>query len=166
MRSRRLIPRLHVFAAVLATAMMWSSIPAYATATSGIQFKGNPVLANGQTVDGCAEAIIADVADFKAFNNSYAPVGAYCSTSQSVPPGYLAVFVFGYRNGQYCGQTGIAYNSTYASSFGVGGFICSNPAGSQSFFSSASVGYYAGPSYPYNNGYAYYPPTVSPSQAY
>lgn len=165
-RSRRILCRLPVLVAIVAAAILGSSIPAYATATSGITFKGNPLLANGQTIDGCAEAVIADVVDFKSFIYSYAPVGAYCSSRQSVPAGYLGTWLTSWKNGQYCGVSETVYNSVTASGWGVGGYFCSNPAGVQGFYTRANSLYYAGPSWPYNNGYALYPSTYSPSQSY
>lgn len=167
MCGRRLFPRLHLFAVAFAIAILAFSLPASATASSGILFLGNPVLANGQIIDGCAEAIMADVADSKAFNYAYAPVGAYCSSPQDVlPAGYLGVQVLGYRNGQFCGATALAYSPVPTSGFGIGALLCSNPSGLQSFYSRGYVQYYAGPSYPYENGYVTYPGFNSPSQSY
>lgn len=137
--------------------------PAGATATSGVVFKEEIVLNNGQHISACAEAIIADIADNRGYAYAKQPGG--CATAVNVPAGYLGVNVRGYINNNYCGQTNTLYNSNSTNFFGVGAQLCGNPSGNQSFRTQAVTYFYKGPSYQYNQGYKVYG-TYSPYQTY
>ena len=109
-----------------------ASSVAWATASSGFIFKGN---VNGKAT--CTEAIIADVADNKGW--TYVFSAGACSTAQTVPSGHIGVRIRGWRNGGICANWGLYnYNSGTAHAIGVGGKLCSNPAGSQDFQTQAN----------------------------
>lgn len=51
--------------------------------------------------------------------------------------GWLGIEARGWRDGAYCGTTGMYYSSATNPSWGVGSVLCSNPAGSQVFRTTA-----------------------------
>lgn len=119
---------------------------------------------NGANISACMEAVIADVADFRGYAYAKQPGG--CTNAVNVPAGYLGVNVNGYINGNYCGQTGRFYNAVTSSYMSVGGAICGNPPGPQTFHTTAVSFFYKGPQgYPHNNGYKPYSHS-SPHQTY
>lgn len=153
-------------AAVVALITIFSPVSAaHATASSGIVYGTSSTMNNGNYDDQCVESIIADVADYKAFGYTYEAVGNLCSTPRSEPAGYIGAMFNAYMNGSYCGQSSTAYSPYATSSWGIGGAICGNPSGTQSFYTSGYAYFYEGPSYPYNNGYRIHGVT-SPSQNY
>lgn len=85
-------------------------------------------------------SIIADVADNKAFIQ--ARVYSDCVSTNLRPSGWLGALAPGYRDGYYCGQTGWHYSSSSTATFGVGGLLCSNPSGTQTFWTSAQYRYW------------------------
>lgn len=91
-----------------------------------------------------------------AYARSRQPSGTSCASAKSVPGGYLGALVYGYMNGNYCGQSGPFYSTGATSGYGVGGAFCGNPAGLQIFHANGYSFWYRGRSYPNNNGYFFY----------
>jgi len=108
-------------------------------------------------VRSCQEAVIASVADNRAYTTSWY---TGCITAKNSSSGYLGVRAAGYRDGYFCNVTSWYYNSSTTWSFGVGTELCSNPPGTQSFYTQADSRYWNGSSY------TNFTETNSPSQNY
>ena len=92
----------------------------------------------GWYADNCLESVIADTADNKASIFSYLSSTGRCGGSaQNMNAGWLGIEARGWRDGAYCGTTGMYYSSATNPSWGVGSVLCSNPAGSQVFRTTA-----------------------------
>ncbi len=124
------------------------SSAAFATADSGYIYELTTGPYGSTYVDNCVNAEIADVAN----NNAYVESDTnpnQCNTAYAytMPAGYLGANADGYINGTYCGSTGFYYNSSPTYLFGVGAQLCSNPSGSQTFYTVATAeiwDYYSG----------------------
>jgi hypothetical protein len=142
-----------VLGGLIVVAVVWSGAFALATATSGRVYKS--------TIAGtriCTEAVIADVADNKGYTTTWSST---CSSTNSKPPGYLGVRIRGVRDGGFCSSwTGWAVNASTTWSMGLGGYLCTNPGGTQEFQT------YAESKFWYSSGYIHFTQTVSPSQNY
>lgn len=110
---------------------------ASASATSGVVFRATTT-ANGGFVGNCLESQIVDVGDNKAFVSAWGRASGCGGNLVTVPSGYFGIKAEGFRDGSYCGATAMAYNNSPTFIFGVGGFLCSNPEGSQAFATRAS----------------------------
>jgi hypothetical protein len=70
-----------------------------------------------------------------------------CGGAKTLPSGWLAVTLDGYRNGSFCGTTYYQYSTTSTSAFGVATSLCSNPSGSQTFNTNVFGRVYNGSAY-------------------
>jgi hypothetical protein len=137
----------------------------FATASSGLIFRMITWAGDSTYIDSCIEAVIADVAENKAFIRS-APSPHECGPEQyTMPSGWLGAKADGYLDGAYCGTTGWTYSSSDTHLFGVGAFLCANPSGSQVFHTIAWGTVWAKQS---NGTWIYASPmdVVSPNQNY
>ncbi len=78
-----------------------------------------------------------------------------------VPSGYLGTRVSGYRDGAYCGTSQYYYNTQTAFGWQLWISLCSNPSGTQSFYSIGWGTFWDGYGYwrsfpSWTSGYAYY----------
>lgn len=133
---------------------------ALATATSGYVYKLSVNVPSYGWTDGCIKSTIADVADNKAYTRTAVNFNKCGSPVQSLPSGYLGARADGYRDGAYCGTTDYYYNSSSTYVFGVGSHLCSNPSGTQTFYTQARGRLWNG------SGYSYLGSQASPNQNY
>jgi len=89
-----------------------------------------------EAASACGQAAIYDV----ALNWQLAFVRKWINQSCNgidfgVPAGDLGVRTYGYKDGALCGQTGTSYNTYTSDSWAISAYLCSNPSGSQSFYS-------------------------------
>lgn len=80
----------------------------------------------------CGQAGIVDVAT--NYNQGLTKQAGGCATSQVVGAGLLGSEVAGYRNGAYCGDTGIYWSTVATAAWQLWSRVCSNPAGLQTFY--------------------------------
>jgi hypothetical protein len=146
-------------AAALAVACLATVLLATAAlaATSGRVYRSSP----DSVYSACSRADIVATADNKAYTSSFTTLGA-CAGTYSAAAGWLGARAFGFRDGNYCGSTSWHYNSGSTWEFGVGAKLCSNPAGSQSFHTTADSRAWK----PYSLSYADHAWVTSPSQNY
>lgn len=151
--------------AVLAFFFALSPAVVFGTAYSPLTYKFT-VWQGGRTVNLCTQAGIIDVAKNRSEAQSRRSTGPNCSGSlTNVPSGYLAVSVAGYRNGAYCGDSGNYYSNQAYSRWWVTWQACSNPSGSQTFYTDARGAIYNDGSGGGAVGYIW-KHTISPSQNY
>ena len=142
-------------------------VPAIAAATawSPLTYKFT-VWQGGRTVNLCTQAGIIDVAKNQSEAHARLDAGSNpCGTSTAVPAGYLAVSVAGYRNGAYCGDSGNYYSNGAYADWWVTWQACTNPSGSQTFYTDARGAIYNDGSGGGNVQYFWFH-TISPSQNY
>lgn len=95
---------------------------------------------------GCDEAVILPGAD----NRGYVTVWNQntCTSAKNVPAGNMGVRIRAWRGGAACSSwTVYAHNSASAHLQGIGGFLCSNPAGLQNFQTQSQIHLWAGANY-------------------
>lgn len=147
-------------AAVLGTATTALLAPpaGAAAATSGMQLKEAGVyLNNGQQIDACMTSEVdtyGTSVDMTSRAFSKQP-GTGCSSAATVPTGYLGAFVYGYKNGSFCGVAGPTYSYAAASSWVLNSRPCSWTSRAN-YFTRAGSMFYKGPSWQQNNGYKLY----------
>lgn len=153
-KFRRTVVAVAVSVIVLAT----GSEPALAGYVAGSPTVVTGLLIGNQGTRYCARAQSkignsADPADAQGWVRSayWDPTSCEGTAALQVAPGWLRVRADEYRNGAFCGQTSTYESSTSTSLFGVGGVVCSNPSGIQSFHAvgvgfvyNAQTGNYAG----------------------
>lgn len=138
---------------------------ALATAYSPLTYKFT-VWQGGRTVSLCTQAGIIDVAQNRSESQSRLSSGPNCSGSlTNVPSGYLAAGVSGFRDGSYCGYSGNYYSNASYARWWVTWQACSNPSGTQTFYTSAWGAIYNDGSGGGSVGYFWFE-TLSPSQNY
>lgn len=152
-RPSRWVRKSLVSALLLVVILTLAVGPALATASSGRIYKGT---VNGYRV--CTESVIRDVADNVAYTSTWDFTS--CNTPRPIPAGWIGAAAVGYRDGSYCGSTGMLYSSVYTYQFGVGSHLCSNPGGYQSFHTVASSQIWNG------QFYVQFTIVTSPSQSY
>lgn len=134
--------RSSLFAAVLAALLSFSVVvlaapsadaaePAYgAWSRANVTFSDN-----GTRYQACARSGIlpygSNQGNVRAYSNG--TLGCPNNSYRTVPTGYLAVRVQGYRDGTYCGATTTHYSSQPAWNWNVTSQLCSNPSGQQEF---------------------------------
>jgi len=90
----------------------------------------------GSLADYCFRAGIVDTASNRVDMQTHA---SGCSgTARNVKSGYLGGKVTGYRDGAYCEVTNALYSNTATWGWQVSSNVCSNPSGTQEFY---TVGY-------------------------
>lgn len=156
MQGQRVL-RLAVVAVTALTIAVAVAGPATAgSATSGKIYRGTVPYSKKI----CAEAVIRDTADNLSWTTVW--TSSLCTNSTTVPSGYLGTMALGYKDGSYCDNTGWIYNSVTSSLIGVSSGLCSNPAGTQEFYTKAdSRAWDTG-----IGGYRDYLRVTSPSQNY
>jgi hypothetical protein len=121
---------------------------------------------NGTSVLLCTDAGIIDVAKNQSEDKVRSSTGTNCPfPSRVVPSGYLAVSVAGYRDGAYCGDSGNYYSNAAYSDWWVTWQACSNPSGSQTFYTDGRGAIWNDGSLGGAIGY-YWFHSISPSQNY
>jgi len=98
----------------------------------------------------CGQSGIVDTA--RNYNQALSKVWNYgaCGASRVLPATFLGSAVYGYRDGNYCGNSGYYYSTVATAGWQLWATMCSNPAGSQSFHTvgtslgKAGSGYLAG----------------------
>jgi hypothetical protein len=136
----------------LAAALIILAQPAivYADAFSSRTFEFWITPAGEPTTDYCARSGIVDVA------RSYGQINAYVNgggahdcvgTANSVPSGWLGVQVSGYRDGALCSTSSFYYSTSAANNWQLYVTLCSNPSGTQEFYSRSTIKAYDGQSY-------------------
>ena len=99
----------------------------------------------------CLETGTIDVAKVEGNVHFYDDTGGCSGAVNYLPSGWIGVSVSGYRDGNYCANTGWYSNSSSAWGYGVRWKACSNPAGIQEFYGLSfgrlytGVGGYFGP---------------------
>jgi hypothetical protein len=137
-----------------------------ATAYSTLQWVTHGVAPGIGDTSVCDQSGMVDVARnygqtvMKVFSGSPS-----CSTAnRSLPSGWIGTRLSGYRSGSYCGTTGVLYSNVATSAWQVWSYICSNPSGTQSFYT-RTWGYLWTGNGP-DNGYLPGGPVLSPTQNY
>jgi len=106
----------------------------------------------------CDQSGILDTA--RNYNQALSKTTSSCSTSRLLAAGYLGSEVAGYRDGSFCGFSGVSYSTTTTAGWQLWATMCSNPSGTQEFW---TVGYaygWNGSEYLLSSG------TTSPKQNY
>jgi len=110
---------------------------------------------------GVGKSTVDDTVWFFGKTFAFDSSGAYCDGPRTLPAGWLGITVDAYKNGAFCGTSYYRYSSSAASTVGYYFYgLCSNPAGTQEFYSVAWGKIYTGDHYYQPNG------IVSPSQNY
>jgi hypothetical protein len=105
-----------------------------ATAYSPMTYAYEWPIPGGGVASKCVQSGIVDVAQNYAQTVSRNYIPYSCSgASHTVPSGYLGTLVYGYRDGSFCGSSGIYYSNVATSAWQLWATECSNPAGSQTF---------------------------------
>ncbi len=68
-------------------------------------------------------------------------------SGNTMPAGWLGVMVEGYRSGAFCGQSDSYVNSSAATNWQLWDTTCTNPSGSQNFYTISLIFPYDGDSY-------------------
>lgn len=93
-------------------------------------------------------------------SKNYLGTSSCGGANRTLPSGYLGIGVEGYRNGALCGFSGIYYSNVATSAWQLWITLCSNPSGTQDFYTRA-IGYgWSGSGYVQSSG------VYSPSQNY
>jgi len=130
---RRGLPLLALFFAIIFTAQ-----PAWASASSPWRYDLTVWVNDpSYTANMCERAAILDTAVNLANVQTHS-TSSCTSSSLNVPSGYLGSNAYGYRDGSFCGSSGNYYSSTATWGFQVSYQACSNPAGTQTFY---TIGY-------------------------
>lgn len=163
--------RFHLYIGSLLCLLSMITLPivlssaAFATAQSGFVYELTTGPYESTYADNCVNSEIADIANNNAYVESTTnPNQCNTAYAYTMSSGYLGANADGYINGTYCGSTGYYYNSTATYLFGVGAQLCSNPSGSQTFYTVAT-----GEIWDYYSGawqYAMTGSVTSPSQNY
>lgn len=83
----------------------------------------------------CSQSGILDIARNYGQSVNFSWNNAWsCEDNLALPGGYIGVSVVGYMNGQVCGRSGTYYSNTTTSAWQLWINLCSNPGGSQTFF--------------------------------
>jgi len=121
---------------LILVAFVFLASAAYAAASSGNTYKATAFSPGSSSYTRiCIEAEVDTVP------GNYSTTRAYynypCSSSRTMSTGYLGTKAWGYRDGSYCGSSGYYYNSSSATGYGIGMVLCSDPAGTQAFHTTA-----------------------------
>lgn len=137
-----------------------------ADAYSAVTYRGSVYVSGYGTTRVCLEAGVG----FSTVSNSvwnfgmtyaFDGSGGYCDGYRVLPAGWLGVTVDAYKNGAFCGTSYYYYSSSASAAFGRYSYgLCSNPSGSQEYYTVAWGKVYTGDHYYQPNG------IVSPSQNY
>jgi hypothetical protein len=151
------LKRVLLFLGVLVSSSLISAAIASATASSGMVYDSTLGYQTYLAAYPCREAVIADVADNKGYART--ATSTTCGTGKVVSAGFLGVHISAFRDGSFCTfaeQTSASATDTY----GLGGHLCSDPAGLQAFYTYAYGLFWNG------GGYNYGSNQLSPTQYY
>lgn len=135
-----------------------SSTVALASGWSVWTWEANVQPSGEPYTDICLQTGTVDVAKVEGNIHLYNNQWACSGTVNYVPSGWIRVSVSGYRDGNYCGNSGYYSNSSSAWGYGIRWQACSNPSGTQQFYgisygqlyngTGGYYGTYGGPSSP------------------
>lgn len=131
--SGRLASRLMLLALVTAF-VAGLALGALAYASTGVVFRENVNTPTGSTTRVCGEAAVDPVSSVYNYGYTRAYHNSPCSVARVLPTGWISVRVHGYRNGAYCGNSGWRNSSGASATAGTGSPLCTNPSGSQEFW--------------------------------
>lgn len=113
----------------------------------------------------CTRAGILDIAKNRSETKTIASGTNCSSTTSTVPAGYLAAGVDGYRDGVWCGYSGSYYSDASYAIWWVEAHMCSNWSGSEAYHTRARGDIYNDGTGGGTVGYKWFN-TTSPSQNY
>lgn len=136
-----------------------------ADAYSAVTYRGSVNVSGYGTTRVCLKAGVGDWTGGTVFNMgmtyAYDGSGGLCDGPRQLPSGWIGVTVDAYKNGGFCGTSYYHYSSSPTSGYGHYFYgLCSNPSGTQEFYTVAWGKVYTGDHYYQPNG------IVSPSQNY
>ena len=132
-----------------------------ASAYSAMNYGGQWFIPGGGQASKCGQSGIVDVARNYMQTVSRNYISGSCSgASHSVPSGYLGTSLYGYKDGSGCGYSGIYYSTVATSAWQLWITMCSNPSGTQTFYTLGYGWFYNTGGYDLIGGFQ------SPSQNY